>query len=190
VTTATVQVPDVFVSPFGDTAWSELSPEQKKEWRRAYGQWHYQQNRARYAAQAAANYRANPGPAKARARAHNATRDPDAERMRKRESADRHRDATRERIRARRATPEGRAARADEEAMQRALRHGVPRERVRRLLVWARDEGWCYLCGYACDPNDWHLDHVVPHTDGGSHTYDNVAVTHPACNRAKGGKVL
>jgi 5-methylcytosine-specific restriction endonuclease McrA len=35
----------------------------------------------------------------------------------------------------------------------------------------------------------WDLDHVIPLSKGGEHSYDNVQVTHPSCNRKKGAKV-
>lgn len=61
-------------------------------------------------------------------------------------------------------------------------------EDIDRTVVWDRDRGVCYLCGLPADRDTWHLDHVRPLVDGGTHSYDNVAVTHPSCNQSKGGK--
>lgn len=72
---------------------------------------------------------------------------------------------------------------------RKALERGLPgmrHEKVKRGVVWERDEGVCHICGLAADPDSWHLDHVIPLASGGDHTYDNVAVSHPACNLAKG----
>ena len=54
----------------------------------------------------------------------------------------------------------------------------------------------CAICGGKCDPNDksWGsfgalyptLDHIVPMSKGGSHTWDNVQVAHMICNSKKG----
>jgi hypothetical protein len=59
---------------------------------------------------------------------------------------------------------------------------------ISRSEVFERDSGICYLCNEQVDPNNWHLDHVVPISKGGPHTYDNVRVTHPSCNLSKGSR--
>jgi len=60
-------------------------------------------------------------------------------------------------------------------------------EVIDRLAVWERDAGTCRICGSEVQPDDWHMDHIIPVSRGGSHTYDNVAVTHPTCNMRKHG---
>lgn len=74
--------------------------------------------------------------------------------------------------------------------LYRARRVAATIERVYRAKVWDRDGGVCYLCGLSADPNNWHLDHIVPLARGGAHAYRNVAVTHPACNLSKGTKTV
>lgn len=59
-------------------------------------------------------------------------------------------------------------------------------EFINRAKVFDRDKGVCYLCGGMVDPKDWHLDHIISLKNGGTNTYNNVAVTHPKCNLKKG----
>lgn len=73
---------------------------------------------------------------------------------------------------------------------RKARVRGAPRaETIDRRVLFVRDGGICYLCGLPVDPDDWHIDHVTPVVAGGTHTYDNVAVTHPVCNLRKGRRV-
>lgn len=56
----------------------------------------------------------------------------------------------------------------------------------------ARDSGRCHLCGKAVDikkrqwPDGASVDHIVPVSMGGSHTWDNVALAHIECNSLRG----
>lgn len=65
---------------------------------------------------------------------------------------------------------------------------------LKRLIE--RDGLRCKICGEMCDPNDhrwskWFgplyptLDHVIPLSKGGGHTWDNVQVAHAICNSTK-----
>jgi 5-methylcytosine-specific restriction endonuclease McrA len=56
-------------------------------------------------------------------------------------------------------------------------------------------DGWvCHLCngkvkklgGRAKQPKGATVDHLVPIADGGSHTWDNVALAHRSCNTSRG----
>lgn len=58
-----------------------------------------------------------------------------------------------------------------------------------RQEVWDRDRGTCHICGEACDPLDWHEDHVWPVALGGPDTLANCAVAHPGCNQSKSAYV-
>lgn len=60
-------------------------------------------------------------------------------------------------------------------------------ENVDRDVLWARDQGICYLCDLPADPKRWDLEHVHPIVHGGEHSYANTAVSHPSCNYSKGG---
>jgi 5-methylcytosine-specific restriction endonuclease McrA len=66
----------------------------------------------------------------------------------------------------------------------------VPYEPVRRLAVYKRDGGICHICGKDVDPSRFHVDHIVPLSRGGRHTYANVALAHPRCNYRKGARLL
>lgn len=61
---------------------------------------------------------------------------------------------------------------------------------IDRWKVWERDKGVCQICFESAHKRGWHLDHIIPLSRGGSHTYDNVQVTHPSCNCSKGNKVI
>lgn len=90
-------------------------------------------------------------------------------------------------------------------------------ERVRRRSVvcigdnditiealYNRSTGICALCGGYCDFNDYvyrgttfiagnhypSIDHIVPISKGGSHTWDNVQLAHKQCNSIKSDKTL
>jgi 5-methylcytosine-specific restriction endonuclease McrA len=70
-------------------------------------------------------------------------------------------------------------------ANREALKRDPESDKIDRSVVFDRDNGTCYLCGSQVDPDYWHMDHVHPVSKGGSHTYDNVRVTHPRCNLRK-----
>ena len=76
---------------------------------------------------------------------------------------------------------------------RRARRFGVAYEPINVRRVYVRDRWRCGLCGHKVDkrlkwPNRMcaSLDHVVPMSLGGSHTYDNVHLAHWLCNTLKG----
>lgn len=75
----------------------------------------------------------------------------------------------------------------------RAKMHGVEYDRSITLdKLIERDGLTCYLCGKTCDTSDkrWGsfgpdyptIDHVVPLSKGGTHTWDNVRVACGECN--------
>jgi 5-methylcytosine-specific restriction endonuclease McrA len=60
----------------------------------------------------------------------------------------------------------------------------VPRERnvaVNRRTVFARDNQNCQYCGAAAES----IDHVLPRSKGGTHTWDNVVAACRRCNTHK-----
>lgn len=66
-----------------------------------------------------------------------------------------------------------------------------------REHIWARDGGTCWLCGGACDPRGWELDHIVPRSairhlpevfpdEAANMDHPlNLAVSHPDCNKGR-----
>jgi 5-methylcytosine-specific restriction endonuclease McrA len=139
---------------------------------------------------------ANPEAVKEQHRRANANLTPEQRerrRLRSRAWREAHPDASRRYIAERMdADPEFAAARrslhTSVQGTRRARKLEVLVERVDRAVVFERDGGVCGICHEAADPARWHLDHVVPLALGGAHAYDNVQVTHPACNLRKGGR--
>lgn len=80
---------------------------------------------------------------------------------------------------------------ADKEARRRARAFGATEvEEVDSSFVRQRDNETCYLCGRWVSVHDVSLDHVVPLSKGGSHTYDNVRLAHKDCNSKKGDRLM
>lgn len=77
----------------------------------------------------------------------------------------------------------------DVQATRRARELGHFVERVYRSVVWTRDGGICHICELPADVAKWHLDHIVPLSKGGEHSYANTAVSHPRCNQVKSAKL-
>lgn len=65
----------------------------------------------------------------------------------------------------------------------------VPRRHVRfsRHNVYTRDHDTCQYCGRRLPRSELNLDHVVPRSQGGLSTWDNVVCSCHTCNRRKGG---
>jgi 5-methylcytosine-specific restriction endonuclease McrA len=56
-------------------------------------------------------------------------------------------------------------------------------------VVWTRDKGVCGICGKKVSFAKMSLDHIIPLSKGGPHTYNNVQASHLPCNVRKGAKV-
>ena len=74
-------------------------------------------------------------------------------------------------------------------------------EPVQRLVVAERFDWICQLCGQSIDPNATHrlddgsynpeylhVDHIVPLSKGGDHSYDNCQPSHAWCNWSKNNR--
>ena len=57
-----------------------------------------------------------------------------------------------------------------------------------RTNVLARDNFECQYCGRALSGRDATLDHVIPRSQGGTTSWENVVCSCSACNRKKGGR--
>ena len=83
----------------------------------------------------------------------------------------------------------------------RARKYGVPYESGITLAKLIKRDGLrCALCGGMCNLNDhgWSeysgatypsIDHIIPMSKGGGHTWDNVQIAHMICNSLKSNKL-
>lgn len=69
-------------------------------------------------------------------------------------------------------------------------------DKIDHLLVFERDEWICHICKKIINrhlrgDHWWRatLDHIIPLSKNGTHTYDNVAAAHWFCNMQKGDKL-
>lgn len=73
----------------------------------------------------------------------------------------------------------------------KAMRRGAKRVgRISFERIKTRDKMVCHLCRKRVSLKVLEFDHVIPLAAGGSHTEDNIAVSHRRCNRSKSAKVL
>ncbi|RME00287.1 MAG: HNH endonuclease [Deltaproteobacteria bacterium] len=66
----------------------------------------------------------------------------------------------------------------------------MPRRHVRfsRMNIYARDRNTCQYCGKTFPRTELNLDHVLPRSQGGKSTWENVVCSCIECNRKKGGR--
>lgn len=79
---------------------------------------------------------------------------------------------------------------------RRALEKQATVDNVRPLTLFARDKWICGLCEEPVDPNLRHphqmsasVDHIVPISKGGDHSYANTQCAHLRCNVRKGARL-
>ena len=82
------------------------------------------------------------------------------------------------------------------EQRRRARKLDVVSEVVDNLIVFERDKWMCQLCKLPVDnnlkfpdPQSASLDHKIPLSKGGSHSYENTQLAHLRCNISKGAKL-
>jgi 5-methylcytosine-specific restriction endonuclease McrA len=64
-------------------------------------------------------------------------------------------------------------------------------ETISRTVVFVRDKGQCGICSTPVDPaSPWEVDHIIPISKGGPHSYANVQLSHRKCNRPKSARLL
>lgn len=85
----------------------------------------------------------------------------------------------------------------------RALAYGCDKSKIDKTItierLRARDGDICQICGLPVDDTDISngharsmyptLDHIIPLSKGGSHTWDNVQLAHMRCNAGKCNRV-
>jgi len=66
----------------------------------------------------------------------------------------------------------------------------LPKGRVRfsRLNIYARDADTCQYCGRTLPRSELNLDHVLPRSQGGKTSWENVVCSCVECNLKKGGR--
>lgn len=66
----------------------------------------------------------------------------------------------------------------------------LPRQTVKfnRRNIFARDNNQCQYCGKKFPTTELSLDHVIPRSQGGLSTWDNVVCACVRCNVKKGGR--
>jgi len=78
----------------------------------------------------------------------------------------------------------------DREGEYRARKLKTTTERISRAAVHRRSKGICHICKKWVSLRAMHVEHVVPLSRGGTHTYKNVRASHKRCNLSKGAKLM
>jgi 5-methylcytosine-specific restriction endonuclease McrA len=63
-------------------------------------------------------------------------------------------------------------------------------ESVDPNIVYARDGGICKLCMKKINNELWEVDHIIPLSRGGEHSYVNAQLAHAICNRKKWANLI
>jgi 5-methylcytosine-specific restriction endonuclease McrA len=66
----------------------------------------------------------------------------------------------------------------------------LPKQTVKfnRRNIFARDNNQCQYCGRKFPTAELSLDHVIPRSQGGSNTWENIVCACVSCNVRKGGR--
>ena|SRR5690606_799734 len=79
---------------------------------------------------------------------------------------------------------------------RRALLTSVAVDDVNSHVVYERDNWVCGVCGKPVDrllkwpdPMSASLDHIIPISKGGEHSYANTQLAHLVCNQRKGARI-
>jgi 5-methylcytosine-specific restriction endonuclease McrA len=94
-------------------------------------------------------------------------------------------------------SPEGIATRKHNEHKRRARFYGAKVETVDPLVVALRDKYKCHICRKRVNMNldckdkySATMDHLVPISLGGDHSYANIRLAHRICNSRKGNRAV
>lgn len=72
---------------------------------------------------------------------------------------------------------------------RRARELGAFMEDVDRLDLWLVHQGLCGICNEPVEFDTAEVDHIIPLSRGGLHSYDNCQPAHVTCNRRKANKL-
>jgi hypothetical protein len=83
-------------------------------------------------------------------------------------------------------------------AKRRALERSDQADAVNPFVVFRRDKWTCKMCGVrtprrlrgTCEPNAPEMDHIIPLSAGGAHSYANTQCACRECNNRKGSAQL
>ena len=70
-----------------------------------------------------------------------------------------------------------------------AMKH-IGKVRCTRKNLFLRDDNICQYCGIKCTQKNITVDHVVPRSKGGPHTWENLVTSCQQCNISKSNKLL
>lgn len=146
-------------------AYQEANAEKRAEYRREY----YQANRERLIAYWAEYREKHPDRVKASARA----------------NYQRYREKHLE-IRRRYCRENPEQIRDHNDKRRAMLRGAAGAEKISRRRVWEREGGRCHICGERVPYEKATLDHLIPLSKGGEHSYLNVRIAHGPCNSRRG----
>lgn len=73
---------------------------------------------------------------------------------------------------------------------RRARLAGVFVEHVDPAILFSRDKGRCGICFRRVKRADASVDHLIPVSKGGAHSYQNTQLAHRSCNSKKHVKVI
>jgi hypothetical protein len=72
---------------------------------------------------------------------------------------------------------------------QARIRNAPIRETVSLDVLWKRDKGTCQLCFTKIRrKTERSMDHIIPVSEGGEHSYRNTVLAHRSCNSRKGNR--
>lgn len=81
------------------------------------------------------------------------------------------------------------ASRLTRKARRRMREREAKVEPVSRTVVFRASGGRCFYCLSDINKQVFHVDHVIPLSAGGGHSYDNVVASCASCNLRKSNQV-
>ena len=69
------------------------------------------------------------------------------------------------------------------------IRNVCGKKRPSKKTIWIRDKGACQYCLLKLSLQECTIDHVIPKSRKGEHTWENVVIACKKCNQKKGSKL-